>query len=194
MTPEYRPQPLIDYMKALGVKYHMLSKPLIQMAKCHLDPKKPSICSFCSRMKRGMLYSCMREHGYTSLALGQHLDDMAESFVMSAFLNGNLRTMKANYFVEAGDLRVIRPLVYVREKVLSKFAIDTQMPIIADNCPACFKAPQERHRTKLFLSQQEFENPNLFSSLLKCMRPLISIGNADRKQDWHRQEGAGAGG
>lgn len=59
-----------------------------------------SICSFCSRMKRGRLYSCARREGYNVLALGQHLDDLAESFLMSAFHNGLLRTMKASYTVE----------------------------------------------------------------------------------------------
>jgi len=146
----------------------------------HLDPKKPSICSFCARMKRGMLYSCMREHGYNVLCLGQHLDDFAESLLMSAFHNGALRTMKANYYVEAHDLRVARPLVYVRERVMAQFAKENHLPIIQDNCPACFSAPKERHRIKLVLSQQEFEHPQLFWSLLKCMKPLISITHTER--------------
>jgi tRNA(Ile)-lysidine synthase TilS/MesJ len=179
-TPEYNPAPLIDYMEAIGVRYHFLSKPLIDLAKVHLDPKKPSICSFCARMKRGMLYSCMREHGYNVLCLGQHLDDFAESLLMSAFHNGALRTMKANYFVEAHDLRVSRPLVYVRERVMAQFAKENQLPIIQDNCPACFASPKERHRIKLVLSQQEFEHPQLFHSLLKCMKPLISINHTER--------------
>lgn len=179
-TPEYNPGPLIDYMEALGVKYHFLCKPLIEMAKAHLDPKKPSICSFCARMKRGMLYSCMREHGYNVLCLGQHLDDFAESLLMSAFHNGALRTMKANYLVEAHDLRVCRPLVYVRERVMAQFAKENQLPIIQDNCPACFAAPKERHRIKLVLSEQEFEHPNLFFSLVKCMKPLMSITHTER--------------
>jgi hypothetical protein len=74
-TPEYDPSPLAAYMAQLGVRYHMLRKPIIEMAKASMDPKRPSLCSFCSRIKRGLLYSCMREHGYTCLALGQHLDD-----------------------------------------------------------------------------------------------------------------------
>lgn len=76
-TAEYDPWPLVPYMQALGVRYHMLSKPIIEMAKTCMDAKRPSLCAFCSRMKRGMLYSCMREHGYTCLAMGQHLDDGA---------------------------------------------------------------------------------------------------------------------
>uniref|UniRef100_A0A0G4HHN0 C2H2-type domain-containing protein n=1 Tax=Chromera velia CCMP2878 TaxID=1169474 RepID=A0A0G4HHN0_9ALVE len=102
-TPEYNPRPLISYCESLGVPYHFLSYPLIEMAKTRLQGT--SICAFCSRMKRGMLYSCMRKFGYSVLALGQHLDDVAESFVMSAFHNGQLNTMKAHYRIGKGDLR-----------------------------------------------------------------------------------------
>ena len=63
-------------------------------------PECASICSFCSRMKRGRLYSCARREGYNVLAMGQHLDDLSESFLMSAFHNGFIRTMKANYTVK----------------------------------------------------------------------------------------------
>eukprot|EP00397_Hematodinium_sp_SG-2012_P006340 GEMP01006370.1.p1 GENE.GEMP01006370.1~~GEMP01006370.1.p1 ORF type:complete len:635 (+),score=179.06 GEMP01006370.1:1221-3125(+) len=182
-TPEYDPSPLIAYMEAMGVKYHFLSKPLIEMAKKHINPKKPSICAFCSRMKRGMLYSCCREEGYNVLVLGQHLDDMAESFIMSAFQNGSLRTMKANYYVKDEDIRVCRPLTYVREKVMAAFATANGLPIIADNCPACFSAPKERHRIKLLLAREEFEHPNLFSSLLRALTPLLRIATADRTKD-----------
>ena len=63
-------------------------------------PECDSICSFCSRMKRGRLYACARREGYNVLAMGQHLDDLAESFLMAVFHNGFLRTMKANYTVK----------------------------------------------------------------------------------------------
>ena len=76
-----------------------------------------SICSFCARMKRGIIYNCARREKYNVIALGQHLDDLAESFLMSVFHNGLLRTMKANYIIDKGDLRVIRPLIYCREKL-----------------------------------------------------------------------------
>jgi len=177
-TPEYNPTALIPYMKALGVEYHVLSKPIIEMAKVHMDPKKASICAFCSRMKRGMLYSCMREHGFNVLVLGQHLDDFAESFLMSAIHNGLLRTMKANYWVQQEDVRVCRPLLYVRESQAALFAKENQLPIIADNCPACFSAPKERHKFKLLLASLEFDYPQVFSTLLRTMRPLYSLETA----------------
>lgn len=62
--------------------------------------------------------------------------------MMSTFHNGLLRTMKANYTVTEGDLRVIRPLVYIREKSLRDFAESNTLPIIAENCPACFEQPK----------------------------------------------------
>ena len=73
---------------------------------------------------------------------------------MSVFHNGRLRTMKANYAVREGDLRVVRPFVYVRERQLREFAEAEGLPVIPENCPACFESPKERHRTKQLLAQQ----------------------------------------
>lgn len=81
---------------------------------------------------------------------------------MSTFHNGVMRTMKANYTIDKGDLRVIRPLVYARENLFREFSDKVKLPVIADNCPACFSAPKERHRVKLMLAQQENLYPSLF--------------------------------
>lgn len=168
----YDPKPLVQYLAALAVPYFFEEQGIIQQA-AQLTVCE-SICSFCSRMKRGRLYACARRGGYNVLAMGQHLDDLAESFLMSAFHNGLLRTMKANYTVLEGDLRVIRPLVYVREKELRNFAEKVKLPVIAENCPACFEVPKERHRTKQLLAAQEILFPGLYHSLLTAMKPLMA--------------------
>ena len=134
-----------------------------------------SICAFCSRMKRGRLYAAARREGFIVLAMGQHLDDLSESFLMSVFHNGRLRTMKANYTVKEGDLRIIRPFAFVREKQLRDFAEVKKLPVIAENCPACFEAPKERHRTKQLLAQQELLFPRLYWSLKTAMIPVMSV-------------------
>ena len=85
-------------MASLGIPYFLESDALVDRARVSMQ--KNSICSFCSRMKRGMIYSCARREGYNVIAMGQHLDDLAESFVMSSFHNGQLRTMKANYTID----------------------------------------------------------------------------------------------
>ncbi|XP_062513772.1 uncharacterized protein LOC134189497 isoform X2 [Corticium candelabrum] len=171
-TSSYDPSPLKGYLANLRVPYFYETQGIIEQAS-QLDICS-SICSFCSRMKRGCLYSCLRREGYNVLALGQHLDDLTESFVMSVFHNGFLRTMKAHYTETEGDLRVIRPFVYVREKDLRSFASNAKLPVIPENCPACFEAPKERHRTKQLLAAQEILFPNIYQSLLSAMKPLMS--------------------
>lgn len=73
-------------------------------------------------------------------------------------------------------MRIIRPLSYVRERWLREFATVGGLPIIEDNCPACFSAPQERYRMKTLLSSQEHVYPRLFASLQKAMLPLMLAG------------------
>ncbi|KAG5449620.1 tRNA-cytidine(32) 2-sulfurtransferase [Clonorchis sinensis] len=171
-TPSYDPSPLIPYMADLGVPYFYEKQGIIRQAK-KLSYEVSSICSFCSRMKRGRIYACARRNGYNVIALGQHLDDVAESFLMSCFHNGLLLTMKANYRIRQGDLRVIRPLVFVREYQTRKFAETCKLPVIPENCPACFDAPKERFRIKRILAEQEVLFPRLFHNLLSTMMPLI---------------------
>ncbi|GFO25657.1 tRNA 2-thiocytidine biosynthesis protein ttca [Plakobranchus ocellatus] len=173
MTPAYDPSPLKQYLASLGVPYFYESQSILETAE-QLPYECASICSFCSRMKRGRIYAAARREGYNVLALGQHLDDLAESFLMSFFHNGNLNTMKAHYTVKQGDLRVIRPFVYVREADLRAFAEQRKLPIIAENCPACFEAPKERHRTKQLLAAQEVMFPQVYSSMMAALRPLMA--------------------
>ena len=121
------------------------------------------------------MYAAARREGWNTLALGQHLDDLAESFLMSVFHNGRLRTMKANYTVNEGDLKIIRPFVYTREKQLRVFAETRKLPVIAENCPACFESPKERHRVKQVLAQQELLFPRLYWSLKSAMHPAMNV-------------------
>lgn len=181
----YDPGPtLVPHLRALGVPYFLERQPIVEQARQFMDAKRPSICACCSRMKRGVLYSTARREGYNVLALGQHLDDLAESFVMSAFQNGVLRTMKAHYANDAGDLRVVRPLVYVRERELAAHAAAAGLPVVADNCPACFQEPKERARVKSVLANQEQLFPQLPRRLLAAMRPLMRGAMEPRAPRW----------
>ncbi len=100
-------------------------------------------------------------------------DDLAESFLMSAFHRGRLETMKAHYVIDANDLRVIRPFIYVRERQTVQFADAAGLPVIPDNCPACFRMPTQRQHMKAVLAQQERQHKHLFANLLHAMRPLM---------------------
>lgn len=170
-TPSFDPSPLKEYMKSLGVEYYYLSENIIERAACEM--LGDSICSFCARMKRGLLYTCCRTQGYNKLVLAQHLDDLAESFLMSAMHNGQLRTMKAKYWNEQKDIEVLRPLAYTREHELKKFAYEARLPVINENCPACFEEPKERHRVKKMLAQEESLYPEMYNSIRRALLPLM---------------------
>jgi selenocysteine lyase/cysteine desulfurase/tRNA(Ile)-lysidine synthase TilS/MesJ len=169
-TLEFDPSPLKVYMAEIGVKYFYDSQPLISIAT---DIGPSSICAWCSRMKRGILHNICEREGYNVLALGQHLDDLVESFFMYSFHNGKLDTMKASSVVRNGKVKIIRPFVFVREKDTKHYANLANLPVITENCPACFEEPKERARIKALLKAQERLYPNLFGNLLGAIKPLM---------------------
>ena len=163
--------PLGPYLDALQVPRFLEQQPLLERARDHM--RGDSYCSWCARMKRGIMYATARRENFNVLALAQHLDDLAESFLMSAFHGGQLRTMKAHYRTDSGDLRVIRPLVYARERQTRDYAVAADLPVIRDNCPACFRMPTQRARMKALLSDEEKTNKQLFRSLKSTILPLM---------------------
>jgi tRNA 2-thiocytidine biosynthesis protein TtcA len=172
----FDPSPLKAYLAQLEIPYYYMEQSIADDAQQHASDSGFSFCAYCARMKRGILYTTARREGYNVLALAQHLDDLAESFLMSAFHGGKLNTMKAHYLNNEGDIRIIRPLVYARERQTAEFAHAAELPVIQDNCPACFKIPTEREHMKQLLAGEEQRNKQLFKSLLTAMRPLIEEG------------------
>jgi tRNA 2-thiocytidine biosynthesis protein TtcA len=167
----FDPAPLKAYYARLGVPWHYAEQPIMDEAREKMDGD--SFCAYCARMKRGIMYSTCRREGYNVLALAQHLDDLAESLMMSMFHGGQLRTMKAHYLNDAGDIRIIRPLVYCRETQTGDFAAHAGLPVIADSCPACFTAPTQRAYMKQLLAREERQNRHLFANILHAMKPLM---------------------
>jgi tRNA 2-thiocytidine biosynthesis protein TtcA len=177
MIAGFHPEQLKPYLANLGVPYFFEAQAIEEQAREHMV--NDSFCSFCSRIKRGIMYTTLRREGYNVLALAQHLDDLAESFLMSAFHGGQLRTMKAHYTNKDGDIRIIRPLLYVRERQTRDFALDARLPVVPDSCPACFDMPTQRDHMKNLLAKEESHNKHLFKSLLQAMRPLFSKSDAE---------------
>ncbi|HEY9017516.1 ATP-binding protein [Thiomicrospira sp.] len=188
--PGFDPSPLKDFLAELGVPYFYESEDLVALANQYM--KGDSFCSFCSRQKRGKLYTVCRREGYNVLALAQHLDDLAESFLMSAFNAGQLRTMKAHYLNNDGDVRIIRPFVKVRENQTRDFAEAANLPVIPDNCPACFAKPQARQHFKQMLLDEEKRNKHVYANLWTAMQPLIADDNhaglAGLEEAWDEEE------
>lgn len=127
-----------------------------------------SYCSFFSRMRRGSLYSAAQRYGCNKVALGHHLDDASESFMMNLIYNGHLRALAPKYRAGNG-LIVIRPLIQLRERQLAACAVENGWETIGDEaCPAMrfdIKMPHARARMKELLASMEGEFPDLFTSI-----------------------------
>ncbi|NCA72329.1 MAG: tRNA 2-thiocytidine biosynthesis protein TtcA [Sphingobacteriia bacterium] len=173
-VPGFDPGPLRAYYDRLGVPWIYERQPLLDQAKQHMDGD--SFCAYCSRMKRGIMYRVCREQGCNVLALAQHLDDLAESLLMSLFHGGQLRTMKAHYLNREGDVRIIRPLVYCRERQSAAHAERAALPVVPDSCPACFSMPTRREHMKRLLAREEVGHPHLFANILHAIKPIMTEG------------------
>jgi len=181
----FEPSPLKEYVREFSVKHFFITHPIAEEAGTKMEGQ--TLCSYCSRMKRGIMYSVARREGYTVLALGHHLDDLAESFLMSVFNNGNLHTIKAHYQNKEGDVRIIRPLIYVREREIQEFARQANLPIIPSSCgedSPHFRVPTQRRHVKQLLAREEQNNPRLFASILAAVKPLtIAPTGSDGRED-----------
>ncbi|PSM51588.1 tRNA cytosine32 2-sulfurtransferase [Campylobacter blaseri] len=160
---------LINHCKEHNIPHDIINSNIFEISKEKMR-KNTSICSFCSRMRRGYLYTYALENGFNKLALGHHFDDAAESFFMNFTHNGSLRTLPPKYTAENG-LKVIRPLILVRERQLIDCAKNNELTVSTDEdfCPATkgvdIKMPTARAQTKKLLHSLEEQNPKLFISL-----------------------------
>ncbi len=169
-------KPLKKYFLDYQVPYFPESFAILEQAKKSMQGN--SYCAFCARMKRGLMYKVAKRQHYNVLALGQHLDDLAESLLMSIFHNGCISTMKAHYLSkytlnDNRAIRVIRPMIYVRERQLRDFAQKENLPVIRENCPACFKKPTERAYFKAWLNKEEGRIANLYPNIKSAIKPIL---------------------
>lgn len=168
----YDPIETMSYLKALDVPYFYEE----QMTSAALDNADDETlanraCSFCNRTIRAQLYAIAKRHNYNVLALGQHLDDLTEGFLVSVFHGGRLRTMKAHYYIRRQDLRVVRPFLYVREKALRQFAESKKLLASRERRPT--NLPEKHSQSKELILQQDRTSPRLYWSVRTALRPLI---------------------
>ncbi|XP_014604764.1 PREDICTED: uncharacterized protein LOC106787160 [Polistes canadensis] len=176
-TGEFNRVESIRHLKALDVPYfyeELIVDTTTNAATNETQNQEPlsnEACSFCNRSIRAQLYTIAKRHGYNVLALGQHLDDLTEGFLSSVFHSGQLKTMKAHYYIRRQDLRVIRPFVYVSEKALRQFARSKRLVPHEFNKSADLSEKQKQ--SKDILIQQERAYPRIYWSVRTALRPLI---------------------
>jgi tRNA 2-thiocytidine biosynthesis protein TtcA len=132
--PGFPADVLPKYLTQLGMKFRIETQDTYSIVKEKV-PEGKTMCSLCSRLRRGILYRVAGELGCNKIALGHHRDDILQTFFLNMFFGGKLKSMPPKLVSDGGDHIVIRPLAYVAEKDLVRWAAYRQFPIIP--CTLC---------------------------------------------------------
>lgn len=140
-----------------------------QLAEVIFDIRKESNpCSLCARMRRGALHDAAKEAGCNKIALGHHLDDVAETFIMNLFNGGTLDCFMPVTYLSRKDLYMIRPLIFARESDCRRVARKMNLPVVKSKCPA--DGATERQEVKEMLSALEKKYGDVRSKILGAMQ------------------------
>jgi tRNA 2-thiocytidine biosynthesis protein TtcA len=170
---------LPDYLSSLGVEYHIIEQDTYSIVKQKIDPGK-TMCSLCSRLRRGILYNFAHEHGLNKIALGHHRDDLIETLFLNMFNGGKLKAMPPKLKSDDGRNTVIRPLAYCKESDIEAFAEAQGYPIIP--CTLCGSQDGlQRQQIKGMLTQWQNKYPGRIESIFRSMQNIEPSQLADRK-------------
>jgi len=177
--PDFPAQVLPDYLRSLGVDFHIIEQDTYSVVK-RLIPEGRTMCSLCSRMRRGALYRYAAENGITKVALGHHRDDIVETLFLNLFFGGKLKAMAPKLRSEDGRHIVIRPLAYVSERDIARYANAHEFPIIP--CNLCGSQENlQRAAVKKMLAEWERDYPGRTESLLTALRNVEPAHLADTR-------------
>jgi tRNA 2-thiocytidine biosynthesis protein TtcA len=177
--PGFPAHVLPEYLHALGVPFHIENQDTYSIVK-RLIPEGQTMCSLCSRLRRGILYRVASELGATKIALGHHRDDMVVTLMMNMFFGGRLKGMPAKLVSDDGRHVVIRPLAYVAETDLERWAQQRQYPIIP--CTLCGNQDNlQRVQIRAMVREWEREYPGRTDNMLRAMGHVVPSHLMDPK-------------
>ena len=166
--PGFDTSALERYLQERGFEYRVVQAPVHDLLIEKLGPGETP-CGLCSRIKRGVLYTQARELGCTRIALGHHRDDFIETLLLNQFFNGKIKAMAPLLHADDGVNIVIRPLVYVPEEDILRYAAAAGFPVTCCACPACGDPDQKRVQMKQLLAELEQKHPGIKASLLAAL-------------------------
>ena len=170
---------LPEYLSKLGVKHHIETQDTYSIVK-KVIPEGKTMCSLCSRLRRGILYRVAKELGATKIALGHHRDDMLQTLFLNMFFGGKLKGMPAKLVSDNGEFMVIRPLAYVPEKDLIRWAEVRQFPIIP--CTLCGSQENlQRKQVGNMLRDWDKKFPGRLENMLTALQNVVPSHLMDRK-------------
>ena len=175
--PGFPEHVLPDYLRSLGVDFHIIEQDTYSVVS-RVIPEGKTMCSLCSRLRRGALYTWAEEHGYSKIALGHHRDDMVNTFFLNLFFHAKLSGMPPKLLSDDGKHVVIRPLAYVRESDIEAYADLKQFPIIP--CNLCGSQENlQRKQVKKMLEQWEKESPGRVETMARALGDIRPSQLAD---------------
>ena len=178
--PGFPAQVLPDYLRALGVPYHVIEQDTYRVVK-RVIPDGRTMCSLCSRLRRGALYRYAAENRISKIALGHHRDDIVETLFLNLFHGGRLKAMAPKLRSSDGRHVVIRPLAYIAERDIARYARGMRFPLIP--CTLCGSQPNlQRTAIKAMLAGWEREHPGRVQSIFSALQHVEPGTLADRKQ------------
>jgi tRNA 2-thiocytidine biosynthesis protein TtcA len=165
--PGFPDDVLPAYLAHRGVPFHIENQDTYSIVK-RLVPEGQTMCSLCSRLRRGILYRVASELGATKIALGHHRDDMVVTLMMNMFFGGRLKGMPPKLVSDDGKHVVIRPLAYVAETDLERWAVQRAFPIIP--CTLCGSQDNlQRVQTKALIREWERKFPGRIDNIFNAM-------------------------
>lgn len=177
--PDYPEDILPNYLTKHGIPYYILEKDTYSVVK-QIVPEGKTYCSACSRLRRGSLYGFAKQIGATKVALGHHRDDIMATFFLNLFHGGSLKAMPPKLLSDDGQNILIRPLAYVEEKDIIKYANYKQFPIIP--CNLCGSQENlQRAMINDMLRTWDQQYPNRLDSIFGAMQNVAPSQLADRE-------------
>ena len=177
--PGFPAHVLPEYLTALGVPFHIIEQDTYSVVK-RVIPEGRTMCGLCSRLRRGALYRFAAEHGVTKIALGHHRDDIVETLFLNLFFGGRLKAMAPKLLSEDGRHVVIRPLAYLAERDIARYARGRRFPIIP--CTLCgSQANLQRLAVKRMLAEWERSQPGRTESIFSALRHIEPGSLADAR-------------
>ena len=176
--PGFPAEVLPRYLQERGVPFHIEQQDTYSVVK-RVVPEGKTMCSLCSRLRRGALYRVARELGATKIALGHHRDDMLQTFFLNMFFGGKLKGMPPKLVSDDGQHVVIRPLAYVAESDLAAWAEHRAFPIIP--CTLCGnQANLQRQQVGAMLRDWERQHPGRLDTMARALGNVVPSHLQDR--------------
>jgi tRNA 2-thiocytidine biosynthesis protein TtcA len=176
--PGFPTEVLPKYLENLGVRYRIIEQNTYAVVK-RVIPEGKTMCGLCSRLRRGALYRFAAENGISKIALGHHRDDIVETLFLNMFFGGKLKAMPPKLLSEDRRHIVIRPLCYVPERLIARYAAAREFPIIP--CTLCGSQPNmQRMAVKNMLRQWEQDFPGRVEAIFSSICNVAGSQLADR--------------